>query len=46
MQVTVQVRWHRTKEVSEERTAVFHEGGVAKLNGLWEECMDSIVPTW
>jgi hypothetical protein len=42
----VEVRWHRRKEVSAERKAVFHEREMIKLNGLWEECMKGIVPAW
>jgi hypothetical protein len=42
----VEVRWHRRKEVSEERKAVFHEREMVKLNGLWEKCMEGIISTW
>ena len=35
-------RWHRSKEISEERKAVFHEQEMGRLNELWAECTKGI----
>jgi len=35
-------RWHRSKDLSEERKAEFHEKEMARLNALWAECTKGI----
>jgi hypothetical protein len=38
----VRFRWHRSKDISEERKAEFHEQEMERLNELWVECLRGI----
>jgi hypothetical protein len=38
----VRFRWHRSKDVSEERKEEFHEREKERLNQLWVECTEGV----